>query len=101
MARPGVAVIGGGAWGLALAGAAARTAGTTLLLSRRAHDGALPPGSIESKEEDGIVAAIVGIIKDQLPLDFTDYKQTTILRRIKRRATFNYFNNLSNYLTFL
>ena len=42
MARPGVAVIGGGAWGLALAGAAARTGGPTLLFSRRAHDGVLP-----------------------------------------------------------
>jgi glycerol-3-phosphate dehydrogenase (NAD(P)+) len=39
MARPDVAVIGGGAWGLALAGAAARSGGTTLLLSRRAHEG--------------------------------------------------------------
>src|ERR1700689_4982633 len=37
MARPNVAVIGGGAWGLALACAAARTGGTTLLLSRRAR----------------------------------------------------------------
>jgi glycerol-3-phosphate dehydrogenase (NAD(P)+) len=44
MARPDVAVIGGGAWGLALAAAAARTGGTTLLLSRRAHDGSLPQG---------------------------------------------------------
>jgi glycerol-3-phosphate dehydrogenase (NAD(P)+) len=44
--RPVVAVIGGGPWGLALAAAAARTAGTTLLLSRRPHDGngGLPHG---------------------------------------------------------
>jgi glycerol-3-phosphate dehydrogenase (NAD(P)+) len=44
MARPGVAVVGGGAWGLALACAAARTGGPTLLLSRRALDGAVPSG---------------------------------------------------------
>jgi glycerol-3-phosphate dehydrogenase (NAD(P)+) len=44
MTRPGVAVIGGGAWGLALAGAAARTGGTTWLLSRRTRDGHAPPG---------------------------------------------------------
>jgi glycerol-3-phosphate dehydrogenase (NAD(P)+) len=47
MARPNVAVIGGGAWGVALAAAAARTAKhgeTTLLYSRRAHDGQLPRG---------------------------------------------------------
>src|SRR5579859_2331215 len=51
MARPGVAVVGGGAWGLALASAAARTGGTTLLLSRRAHDGALPRGVELAREE--------------------------------------------------
>ncbi|HEY8092103.1 MAG TPA: glycerol-3-phosphate dehydrogenase [Polyangiaceae bacterium] len=44
MARVEVAVVGGGAWGLALAGAAARACGSASLLSRRAHDGALPPG---------------------------------------------------------
>jgi glycerol-3-phosphate dehydrogenase (NAD(P)+) len=54
MARPGVAVIGGGAWGLALAGAAARTGGTTLLLSRRAHDGALPPGVTLARDESEV-----------------------------------------------
>jgi glycerol-3-phosphate dehydrogenase (NAD(P)+) len=44
MSRPAVGVVGGGAWGLALAAAAARTGGTTLLLSRRVHDGPLPEG---------------------------------------------------------
>lgn len=46
MTRPAVAIIGGGAWGLGLAAAAARTGGTTLLLSRRAlaHDVAVPEG---------------------------------------------------------
>jgi len=56
MARPGVAVIGGGAWGLALAGAAARTGGTTLLLSRRAHDGALPHGVTLARDESEVAA---------------------------------------------
>lgn len=51
MTRPDVAVIGGGAWGLALAGAAARTGGTTLLLSRRAHDGSLPPGVTLARDD--------------------------------------------------
>jgi glycerol-3-phosphate dehydrogenase (NAD(P)+) len=44
MSRPSVGVVGGGAWGLALAAAAARTSGTTLLFSRRVHNGVLPPG---------------------------------------------------------
>lgn len=51
MARPAVGVLGGGAWGLALAAAAARTGGLTLLWSRRAHDGALPAGVTLAQSE--------------------------------------------------
>ena len=65
------------------------------------NHGALLPGGFESKEEITIVDAIVGLIKDRLPLDFTDYKQTTMLRRIKRRAASHNFNKLSHYLAFL
>jgi glycerol-3-phosphate dehydrogenase (NAD(P)+) len=43
MARPEVAVVGGGAWGGALAAAAARTGEPTILVSRRPQK-ALPPG---------------------------------------------------------
>ena len=64
------------------------------------NDGALLPGGLEDKEEDKIVVSIIALIKDQLPLDFTDYKQTTILRRIKRRAASHNFNKLSDYLAF-
>ena len=46
-----MAVVGGGAWGLALAAAAARTGHTTLLLSRRARDGALPPGVTLARDD--------------------------------------------------
>jgi len=56
MARPGVAVIGGGSWGLALACAAARTGGPTLLLSRRAHDGALPTGVVRARDEADVAS---------------------------------------------
>jgi glycerol-3-phosphate dehydrogenase (NAD(P)+) len=57
MARPGVAVVGGGTWGLALAGAAARTCGTALLLSRRAQahanakEAGLPQGVSIARDE--------------------------------------------------
>jgi glycerol-3-phosphate dehydrogenase (NAD(P)+) len=43
-AKDGVAVVGGGAWGIGLAAAAARTGKTVMVLSRRALDGTLPPG---------------------------------------------------------
>jgi glycerol-3-phosphate dehydrogenase (NAD(P)+) len=51
MARPSVAVVGGGAWGIALAAAAARTGSPTLLLSRRAQSGALPAGVTLARSE--------------------------------------------------
>ncbi|MGO9710132.1 MAG: glycerol-3-phosphate dehydrogenase [Polyangiaceae bacterium] len=49
-AKDGVAVVGGGAWGLGLAAAAARTGKTTLLLSRRAQGSALPQGVTLAKD---------------------------------------------------
>ncbi|MEO5943277.1 MAG: CheR family methyltransferase, partial [Ferruginibacter sp.] len=35
------------------------------------------------------------------PLDFSDYKQTTILRRIKRRAVYKNFSSLEKYFDYL
>ncbi len=58
MHRSGVAIVGGGAWGLALAAAAART-GTdespTLIYSRRSLEGALPKG-VEQAHDLGELA---------------------------------------------
>lgn len=52
-------------------------------------------------EDEQYVSPIVEIIKEQLPLDFTEYKQTTILRRIKRRASYCNFSSLKGYFEFL
>nr|MBA2563691.1 PAS domain-containing protein [Chitinophagaceae bacterium] len=65
------------------------------------NDGALLPHALESNGEEKIIVAIINLIKDRLPLDFSDYKQTTILRRIKRRAANQNFINLETYLAFL
>lgn len=46
------------------------------------------------------MAGLVELISQQLPLDFSDYKESTILRRIKRRAAYNNFEKLDNYLAF-
>lgn len=45
--------------------------------------------------------AILAYIKENSPLDFVEYKLPTILRRIKRRASFNNCINLTKYLEFL
>lgn len=46
------------------------------------------------------MAELVELINEQLPFDFSDYKPTTILRRIKRRAAYNNFDHLESYLGF-
>lgn len=53
------------------------------------------------KEHEKIISEITQFIKEESPLDFTDYKHATILRRIKRRAAANNFMRLENYLDFL
>src|SRR5882672_11284822 len=57
MSRPVVGVIGGGAWGVALAAAAARTGGLTLLFSRRIRsgNGLLPVGVEVAASDSDIV----------------------------------------------
>jgi len=62
------------------------------------HDGTILSGSIDEEKK---LKSILDFIKEQLPLDFTDYKQTTMLRRVKKRATDNNFIKLEDYLDFL
>ncbi|MGI8952761.1 MAG: chemotaxis protein CheB, partial [Chitinophagaceae bacterium] len=53
------------------------------------------------EEEEKIMIAITDLIKDKLPEDFSGYKKTTILRRIKRRASIHNLSNLESYLNLL
>jgi two-component system, chemotaxis family, CheB/CheR fusion protein len=74
---------------------------------------ALIPGAIEdyvknagelitdNENDETSLKAIIDIIKEKSPLDFSDYKQTTILRRTKRRASYGNFTTLASYLSFL
>ncbi len=52
-------------------------------------------------DDEKNVTDILTFVKEHTPLDFADYKLPTILRRIKRRASFNNCTNLSKYLEFL
>lgn len=54
-----------------------------------------------NKNDEKNIASILELIKEQSPLDFSDYKHSTILRRIKRRAAFNNFTSLNKYFEFL
>lgn len=55
----------------------------------------------DSQDDEQSLLAIIELIKERSPLDFTEYKQTTILRRTKRRAAYANFSSLANYLSFL
>ena len=57
--------------------------------------------TIDHQDDEKNLAAIVDLIKQRSPLDFSDYKQATILRRTKRRASYGNFTTLENYLNFL
>lgn len=53
------------------------------------------------RENENMIVTIVDFIKERLPLDFSDYKLTTLLRRTKRRAASANLNSLEDYYNFL
>ncbi|MBO9154980.1 chemotaxis protein CheB [Chitinophaga sp. GCM10012297] len=53
------------------------------------------------QDNENMIIPIVDYIKEQLPLDFSNYKLTTLLRRTKRRAASANFDTLENYYNFL
>jgi two-component system CheB/CheR fusion protein len=55
----------------------------------------------DSYDDEKVITAIIELIKETSPLDFSDYKRTTILRRTKRRAAHLNFTRLEDYLEFL
>lgn len=55
----------------------------------------------DNADDEKNLKAIIELIKEKSPLDFSDYKQTTILRRTKRRASYGNFTTLAGYLGFL
>lgn len=57
--------------------------------------------NLDNEEYDESLNAILDIVKEQSPLDFTDYKKSTILRRVKRRTISNNFSTLVQYLEYL
>ncbi len=54
-----------------------------------------------SKDEDKNLAVIIDLIRQNSLQDFTDYKPSTILRRIKRRAAMQKLLRLDQYIAFL
>ncbi|MFC5283479.1 chemotaxis protein CheB [Pedobacter alpinus] len=55
----------------------------------------------DDDDDEKALATIIELIKQKTPLDFSEYKNTTILRRTKRRATNGNFTSLNTYLEYL
>ena len=53
------------------------------------------------EKDEKTIVKIINLIKENLPLDFSDYKLTTILRRTKKRAASQDCNTLDEYFDFL
>jgi two-component system CheB/CheR fusion protein len=56
---------------------------------------------IENQYDEKSLINIINLIKEKMPLDFSDYKQSTILRRTNRRASYGNFTSLDKYLNHL
>ncbi|QEC66000.1 chemotaxis protein CheR [Panacibacter ginsenosidivorans] len=61
----------------------------------------LPDEEFSNEEEEKIMGNITDLIKEQLPVDFSDYKTTTIFRRIRRRASLLNYRNMESYFGLL
>ncbi|MDQ3393498.1 MAG: ATP-binding protein [Bacteroidota bacterium] len=53
------------------------------------------------ESEESSLPAILDLIKEQLPHDFSDYKRPTIQRRVQRRMAYNNINSSDHYLALL
>ncbi|MBC7922370.1 MAG: PAS domain-containing protein [Ferruginibacter sp.] len=64
------------------------------------------PGSLlvrvqPNKEEESDLVAILNLMKNQLPLDFSEYKRATIFRRIRKRMSHCGVSHSGEYLALL
>jgi two-component system CheB/CheR fusion protein len=56
---------------------------------------------VGAQDDEQTMAAINNYIREKLPLDFSDYKLTTLLRRTRRRAAHSNFSTLAQYYQYL
>jgi two-component system CheB/CheR fusion protein len=61
----------------------------------------LLPNQSEDQISEEELMKIFNLIKDQLPLDFSEYKRPTIIRRINRRMVHHNLNTVEKYHDFL
>jgi len=54
-----------------------------------------------NNDDEKHIFAIIKLIRENLPLDFSAYKQAAVVRRAKRRAAYKNISSLKNYYEFL
>jgi two-component system CheB/CheR fusion protein len=59
------------------------------------------PGEPSADITEEVIGQILTLIKEILPLDFSDYKRPTIIRRIKRRMEKHHLNEFDQYYKLL
>jgi two-component system, chemotaxis family, CheB/CheR fusion protein len=52
-------------------------------------------------EDEDVMTRIFSVLRDQFKVDFTQYRATTISRRIQRRMSINRLDQIHDYLTYL
>ncbi len=53
-----------------------------------------------TKDED-YLSKIIMIIRDQTGVDFSNYKESTIIRRLEKRISINRYDNIADYVDFI
>ncbi len=51
--------------------------------------------------DDNQLSKVISIIRDSKGVDFSDYKENTIIRRLEKRISINRFENIEDYVKFL
>jgi len=55
----------------------------------------------DNEDDEKHIIAIIKLIREKLPLDFSEYKKAAILRRKTRRVAYHNISSLKNYYNFL
>jgi two-component system CheB/CheR fusion protein len=57
--------------------------------------------NISVEKDENTLFKILSLIREQLDVDFTEYKETTVIRRIERRMGINQIEKMTDYLRYL
>jgi two-component system, chemotaxis family, CheB/CheR fusion protein len=60
-----------------------------------------PPKNLSVEQDGNTLFKILSLIREQHDIDFTDYKENTVIRRIERRMGINQIEKFTDYLRYL